>query len=72
MESMTGYAFYERSSEQFTFSVELKSLNNKYLETYINLPRILKNDENILQNLLKESFSRGSSNSPSIFTTGLP
>jgi len=59
MESMTGYAFIENSTEQFSFSVELKSLNSKHLEVYVNLPRILKNDESQLQALLKERFSRG-------------
>lgn len=56
---MTGYAFIEKSTEQFSFSVELKSLNSKHLEVYVNLPRILKNDEIQLQGLLKERFSRG-------------
>lgn len=59
MESMTGYAFVEKSTKQFSFSVEIKSLNSKYLETYVTLPKILKNEENDLHNLLKSFFSRG-------------
>jgi uncharacterized protein (TIGR00255 family) len=59
MESMTGYAFMEQSTEQFSYSVELKSLNSRYLEIYINLPKILKNEENELHNLLKGRFERG-------------
>ena len=59
MESMTGYAFIEKSSDQFSFSVEIKSLNSKYLETYANIPRILRNEENDLISILKERFSRG-------------
>jgi uncharacterized protein (TIGR00255 family) len=59
MESMTGYAFIEKSTEQFSFSVELKSLNSKYLETYVNVPRILKNEENELAALIKNNISRG-------------
>ena len=46
MESMTGYAFLEKSTDQFSYSVEIKSLNSKYLEVFVNLPRILRNDEN--------------------------
>lgn len=56
---MTGYAFVEKSSDRFSFSIEIRSLNSKYLETYVNIPRILKNEENELTKVLKESFSRG-------------
>jgi uncharacterized protein (TIGR00255 family) len=59
MESMTGYAFLEKSTDQFSYSVELKSLNSRYLEIFVNLPKILNNEENELHNLLKQRFSRG-------------
>ncbi|MCP4133271.1 MAG: YicC family protein [bacterium] len=59
MESMTGYAFVEKSTEQFSFSIEIKTLNSRYLETYINLPRLLRNEENALNSIMKERFSRG-------------
>jgi uncharacterized protein (TIGR00255 family) len=59
MESMTGYAFIEMSTDQFSYSVEIKSLNAKYLEVYVNLPKILRNEENEYINILKKAFSRG-------------
>ena len=59
MESMTGYAFLEKSTEQFSFSVEIKSLNSKYLEVFVNLPKILRNDENEIIKLVKSRISRG-------------
>ncbi len=59
MESMTGYAFIEKSTGQFSFSIELKSLNSKYIETFINLPRVLRNDENEIDGMLKKRFGRG-------------
>jgi len=59
MESMTGYAFLEKSTEQFSYSVEIKSLNSKYLEVYVNLPRTLRNDENEISAMVKKNFSRG-------------
>ncbi len=59
MESMTGYAFLEQSTEQFSYSVELKSLNSRYLEIYVNVPKIIKNEENELHNLIKQRFGRG-------------
>lgn len=59
MESMTGYAFLEKSSEQFSYSIEIKSLNAKYLEVYVNLPKILRNEENEYVQIIKKNFSRG-------------
>ncbi len=59
MESMTGYAFLEKSSEQFSYSIEIKSLNAKYLEVYVNLPKILKNEENEYIQIVKKHFKRG-------------
>lgn len=59
MESMTGYAFLEKNSEQFSYSIEIKSLNAKYLEVYVNLPKILRNEENEYIQIIKKRFSRG-------------
>ncbi len=59
MESMTGYAFLEMSTDQFSCSVELKSLNSRYLDIFINLPKILKYEENEIHELLKTLFRRG-------------
>ncbi len=56
---MTGYAFLENNTEQFSYSIELKSLNSKYLECFINLPRILRNEENEIDGILKSRFGRG-------------
>ncbi len=59
MESMTGYAYIEKNNHQFSFSVEIKSLNSKFLEVYVNLPKILRKEENDFIIKLKEKFSRG-------------
>ncbi len=59
MESMTGYAYLEKSTRQFSFSIELKSLNSKFLEIYTNLPKLLGKDENNLAQILKNKFNRG-------------
>ena len=59
MESMTGYAYMEGSTSDFSYSVELKSLNSRYIETNVNLPKVLRNDENDINSILKEKFSRG-------------
>ncbi len=59
MESMTGYAFIENSTEQFSYSIEIKSLNSKYFEIYTDLPRLLQKDENEIKALVKKLISRG-------------
>ncbi len=59
MISMTGFASVEKNTDQFTFSIELKSLNSKFLEVYTNLPRILRSDETELVQILKDRFDRG-------------
>ncbi len=59
MESMTGYAVVEKTTEQFSFSVEIKSVNSKYVETYLNLPRFMKDDEYEIELLLKKRYARG-------------
>ncbi len=59
MESMTGYAYNESSTDQFSYSVEIKSLNSKYLEVYTDLPKILRKDENDIIKFAKNKLSRG-------------
>lgn len=59
MESMTGYGYLEKSTPQFSFSIEIKSLNSKFLEIYINLPKLLRKDENDITQILKNKFTRG-------------
>jgi uncharacterized protein (TIGR00255 family) len=59
MESMTGYAFLEKNLDEFSFSMEIKSLNAKYLEVYVNLPKILRNEENNYIQIIKKYFRRG-------------
>jgi uncharacterized protein (TIGR00255 family) len=59
MESMTGYGYVEGTTDQFSFSISIKSLNSRYLEAYTNLPKILKDESVEIESLLKERFSRG-------------
>ncbi|MFW5643367.1 MAG: YicC/YloC family endoribonuclease, partial [Alkalispirochaeta sp.] len=35
--SMTGYAYVERATDERTLSVEIRSVNNRYLEIYPSL-----------------------------------
>jgi uncharacterized protein (TIGR00255 family) len=59
MESMTGYGTAEGSNNQFSFTVEVKSLNSKYLEVYVNTPRVLSSEETTIDRRMREIFSRG-------------
>ena len=41
MTSMTGYAYQELSNEKALISVEIKSVNSRFLDLTINLPPFL-------------------------------
>ena len=38
MISMTGYAYREKTGEDFSLSVEIRGYNNRFLEIYVNIP----------------------------------
>lgn len=59
MESMTGYSFIESRTKQFSFSVEVKSLNTRYLEVYVNMPKNIRFLENDFNSFMKEKITRG-------------
>ncbi|MFH0974643.1 MAG: YicC/YloC family endoribonuclease [Spirochaetota bacterium] len=59
MESMTGYSYIEKKTAQFSFSVEIKSLNSKFLEINTYLPKLLSKNENAITELVKNKFTRG-------------
>jgi len=56
---MTGYSFVEGRSDQFSFSVEIRTLNTKYNECFTNVPRFLRPEESEIQSILKKNFVRG-------------
>lgn len=57
--SMTGYGSATKSSDNYKVTVELKSLNSKYLELVIKLPRIYVKYEHKVRNLLTRKLGRG-------------
>lgn len=59
MISMTGYGYRESLNETATFSVELKSYNNRYLDIFINLPPFLSPLEPVFRELIAKKVSRG-------------
>ncbi len=59
---MTGYGSASLSSDNYKVSVELKSLNSKYIEINMKLPRTYMEREMTLRNLLTQRLQRGKIN----------
>lgn len=60
--SMTGYGRSELSKNGVTVSVELRSVNNRFLEVSTRMPRELNARENDIREILRRSLSRGKIN----------
>ena len=59
MFSMTGYAYEEQSSENAVVSVEIKSVNSRFLDLSINLPPYLNQLESYFRTKITEKIVRG-------------
>ena len=57
--SMTGYGRGSSSKDGFTFSAELRSVNHRYADFAVRLPRELYSLEDRIRRLLSESIKRG-------------
>lgn len=56
---MTGFGRCEVADEKRKFTVELKSVNHRYLDVNIKMPKKLNFFESTIRNLLKEYIERG-------------
>lgn len=59
IKSMTGFGRCEIADEKRKFTVELKSVNHRYLDVNIKMPKKLNFFESTIRNLLKEYIERG-------------
>ncbi|MEL6671520.1 MAG: YicC/YloC family endoribonuclease [Bacteroidota bacterium] len=59
IESMTGYGAGFASSPNYKVTIELKSLNSKYLELVLKLPRVYIKYEHQIRNILTKGLKRG-------------
>ena len=59
MNSMTGYAYEEQSTENTVVSVEIKSVNNRFLDLTINLPSYLNQIESYFHQKIVSKITRG-------------
>ena len=57
--SMTGFGFGEASNEEYKLKVEIKTVNHRYNEIFIRLPRHLSYLEDNLKKLIREYVHRG-------------
>jgi uncharacterized protein (TIGR00255 family) len=56
---MTGFGRYEKTTETYKLTVEIKSVNHRYLELGLKLPKKLNFFEVSIRNLLKTYIQRG-------------
>lgn len=59
IKSMTGFGRYEYVDEKRKFTVEIKSVNHRYLDVNIKMPKKLNFFDSSIRNLLKEYMERG-------------
>ena len=59
IKSMTGYGRAVETVNGREFTVELRSVNNRYLDCSVRLPRILSFGEDAVKQAVKNSISRG-------------
>jgi len=59
IKSMTGYGLALADHENVKFSVEIKSLNSKFLELNLKLPRAFSDKELLLRNICSKDIERG-------------
>lgn len=57
--SMTGYGSFEAENEDARLTVEIKSVNHRYCDISVRLPRNLNMYENDIRKQVKDSVSRG-------------
>ena len=59
IKSMTGYGSAKGTVEDLEIRVELKSVNNRYLDTSVRLPRSFLFAEEMVKSLVQNHISRG-------------
>ena len=59
---MTGFGKSTLENDKYSISVEIKSLNSKFLELNLRLPKQFSDKENELRNLFSEKLQRGKVN----------
>ncbi len=56
---MTGYGLFEKKCEDFYIKVEMKSVNNRYLDTNVRMPGSIMYAEEAVRSFIKSKIKRG-------------
>lgn len=59
IKSMTGFGRFEKETESYKISVEIKSVNHRYCDMNIKMPKKFNAFENKIRNLMKAYINRG-------------
>ena len=59
MNSMTGYGLFEKRSHDFYIKVEMKSVNNRYLDINVRMPSSIMYAEESVKSFIKSKIKRG-------------
>ena len=59
IKSMTGYGHVLYDDNQVKINVEVKTLNSKYLDLSLRLPKLFSDKEIEMRNLVSEKLERG-------------
>ncbi len=59
MNSMTGYGLFEKRSHDFYIKVEMKSVNNRYLDINVRMPNSIMYAEESVKSFIKSKIKRG-------------
>ena len=59
IKSMTGYGLATTEYENKKINVEIRSLNSKFLELLVKLPKIYNDKENVLRTICGKQIERG-------------
>ncbi len=59
MNSMTGYGLFEKKCEDFYIKVEMKSVNNRYLDMNVRMPSSIMYAEEAVRSFIKSKIKRG-------------
>lgn len=59
MKSMTGYGQAAQANEAYELNIELKSVNNRFLDLQIRMPKELNPYEALIRQIAKEKIQRG-------------
>ena len=59
MKSMTGFGKAVRETKKYQIEIEIKSVNQRFLDIQIRSPKVLNFIENDIRQLIKQYLSRG-------------